>query len=311
MRILFMGTPDIAAACLRHLLDEGREVVGVVCQPDKPKGRGNKMLPPPTKELALERGVAVYQPYTLKDGAFEAELKELSPDIIIVVAYGKILPSYVLNYPRYGCINLHVSLLPAYRGAAPMQRAIMAGEAETGVTVMYMDEGLDTGDIISVCRYPIEHDDDYGKVTAKAAAFGAPMLSATIDGAKAGTLTRTPQPAEGATYAPKIEKPECKIDFSHCAKSIDCLIRALSPAPFAFCRLPSEKLLKVPKATPSKGCGAPGTVLRVSDAGEGYITVACGDGAIDFLEVVPEGKNRMSAAAFVRGRGIKEGDILL
>ena len=310
MRILFMGTPDIAAACLRHLLDEGREVVGVVCQPDKPKGRGNKMLPPPTKELALERGIPVFQPFTLKDGAFENELKELNPDVIIVVAYGKILPSYVLNFPRYGCMNLHVSLLPAYRGAAPMQRAIMAGEAETGVTVMYMDEGLDTGDIISVCRYPIEKDDDYGTISAKAAHFGAPMLSVAIEGAEAGTLTRTPQPKEGATYAPKIEKTECKIDFSKSAAELDCLLRALSPAPFGFCRLPSGKLLKVPKATVAKGSGAPGTVISVSDAGEGHITVACGEGAIAFTEIIPEGKNRMSAAAFVRGRGIKEGDIL-
>lgn len=311
MRILFMGTPDIAAACLCHLLDEGRDIIGVVCQPDKPKGRGKQLLPPPTKVVAEERGIPVFQPFSLKDNSFEQTLHTLAPDVIVVVAYGKILPTYVLSYPRLGCMNLHVSLLPAYRGAAPMQRAIMEGETETGVTVMYMDEGLDTGDIISVHRYPIAEDDDYGTISEKAALYGAPLLSRALDGAAAGTLTRTPQPNEGATYAPKIEKSECQIDFTLPAHRVHCRLRGLSPAPLAFCRLPSGRLLKVAKATPAKGSGAPGTVLSVSDVGQGHITVACGEGAIVFTEVIPEGKSRMSAAAFVRGRGIRAGEVLL
>lgn len=310
MRILFMGTPEIAADCLLTLLDSGREVVGVVCQPDKPKGRGNVMTPPPVKVLAEERGIPVFQPVTLKDNAFLPVLEQLAPDVILVVAYGKILPLYVLQYPRFGCINLHVSKLPKYRGAAPMQRAIMAGETETGVTVMYMDEGMDTGDIISVAAYPILPTDDYGTVSKKAAAIGAPMLIETLDDLAAGNVKRTPQCHEDATFAPKIDKSEYHIQFSASAHTCACLVRGLSPAPLAYVTDQKGRMLKIQKAHATEGKGTPGEVIALSTAGEGEITVACGEGALAITALTPAGKSSMTAAAFLRGRGVALGDIL-
>lgn len=309
MRVLFMGTPDIADRCLRALLACGREVVGVVCQPDKPKGRGNKMTPPPTKVTAEGVGLPVFQPISFRDGAFLPVLEELAPDVIVVVAYGKILPSYVLHAPRYGCINLHVSLLPAYRGAAPMQRAIMDGCTETGVTVMHMDEGMDTGDIIHTAAFPILPTDDYGAVTQKAADIGAPLLNQTLDELAAGTAPRTPQNGDLATYAPKIEKEEYHLQFTRPASELDCLVRALSPAPLALCRDGRGRMCKILSARPTAGEGQPGQVLSTSDRGEGEIVVACGQGALAITALIPEGKNRMEAAAFVRGRGAAAGEV--
>ncbi|MBO5788655.1 MAG: methionyl-tRNA formyltransferase [Clostridia bacterium] len=310
MRILFMGTPEIAASCLEALLCDGQEVVGLVCQPDKPKGRGNVLTPPPTKVLAEAHGVPVYQPFTLKDEALLPVLEMLSPDLIIVVAYGKILPSYVLHYPKYGCINLHVSILPKYRGAAPMQRAIMAGETETGVTVIYMDEGMDTGDIIYTAKYPILPTDDYGAVSQKAAEIGAPLLISTINGLKEGNITRIPQNHDEATFAPKIDKSEYHIDFTKPAYLCDGLVRGLSPAPLAYAVDGKGRQLKICTAHPTEGQGVPGTVIFVSTQGEGEIRVACGEGALAITSLFPAGKSKMSAAAFLRGRGIAEGDIL-
>lgn len=309
MRILFMGTPEIAAACLKALLDDGREVVGVLCQPDKPKGRGNVMTPPPTKVLAEERGIPVYQPTTLRDGAGMPILEETKPDVAVVVAYGKILPADVLNYPRFGCINLHVSLLPAYRGAAPMQRAIMAGETETGVTVMYMDEGMDTGDIIETAKYPILPTDDFGVVSEQAAAIGAPLLLKTLDAIANGTVKRTPQQHEDATYAPKIDKSEYKIDFTQSAKVCSCLVRGLSPAPLAYAIDGKGRQVKICQAQPVAAKGQVGEVISTSDKGEGEIVIACGEGALSITALFPAGKSRMSAAAFLRGRGTAKGDV--
>lgn len=310
MRILFMGTPEIAQRCLLSLLSDKREVVGVVCQPDKPKGRGNTLTPPPTKVLAEEHGIPVFQPVTLRDGAFLPILEELRPDVILVVAYGKILPSYVLDFPKYGCINLHVSLLPKYRGAAPMQRAIMAGETETGVTVMYMDEGMDTGDMIAVSAYPILPTDDYGAVSDKAATVGAPLLLKTLDDLKEGKVIRTPQNHAEATFAPKIEKSEYKIDFSKSAHDCACLVRGLSPAPLAYVTDESGRMLKIQKAHAAEGKGKAGEVIAVSTAGEGEILVACGEGALAITCLTPAGKSSMTAAAFLRGRGLAVGDLL-
>ena len=310
MRILFMGTPEIAKECLALLLRDNRNVVGLVCQPDKPKGRGNVMTPPPTKVLAEEKGIPVYQPVTLKDGALLGVLEELRPDVILVVAYGKILPSYVLNFPSHGCINLHVSLLPKYRGAAPMQRAIMAGETETGVTVMYMDEGMDTGDMISTLTYPILPTDDYGDVSQKAATLGAPLLLKTLDDLKEGKVVRIPQNHEEATFAPKIEKAEYKIDFTKSAAACSCLVRGLSPAPLACVTDAKGRMLKIQKAYPTEGSGQAGEVISASMEGEGKIVVACGEGALAITHLTPAGKSSMTAAAFLRGRGISVGDIL-
>ena len=309
MRIMFMGTPEISATVLRHLVESGHEVCSVVTGADKPRGRGNVMTPTATKSCAMELGIPTYEPATLKDGAFASTLDTERPDIIVVVAYGKILPPYVLEYPRYGCVNLHVSLLPKYRGAAPMQRAIIDGERETGVTVMYMAEGLDTGDIISQVAFPIEPTDNFENIHDKSAEIGARLLSDTLRDIEAGVATRTPQNDSEATYAAKIEKSDCKIDFTRSASVIDCAIRGTTPIPGAFCTH-NGKMLKIFRATPCEGSGRPGEVIAVCGTGTGSITVACGEGALLVEGVIPEGKGRMSAGDFVRGRKIAVGDIL-
>jgi len=309
MKILFMGTPEISAICLRRLIDDGHDIVAVVTREDKVRGRGNVLTPTPTKVLALECGIPVYEPTTLKDEAFAELLSSIDPDLIAVVAYGKILPSSVLNYPKYGCINLHVSLLPKYRGAAPMQRAIMNGESETGVTVMYMNEGLDTGDIISKEVFPIGPLDDFEAIHDRSADIGGALLSRTVIDIGNGTAMRTPQADTEATYAAKIEKADCKIDFTLPAKRLDCIIRGVTPIPGAFAYL-GGKMLKIYKATPVERNGEPGEVLEANGIGTGYIIVACGEGALRIEGVIPEGKGRMSAGDFVRGRKIAKGDVL-
>ena len=309
MKIMFMGTPEIAATCLKKLIGDGKEIVAVVTREDKPRGRGNVMTPTPVKALALENEIPVYTPKTLRDGEFDALLSEISPDLIAVVAYGKILPASVINFPKYGCINAHVSLLPKYRGAAPMQRAIMEGERETGVTIMYMDEGLDTGDIISIEKFPISDTDDFESIHDRSAEVGARLLSETIDAIKDGRATRTPQDSSFATYAKKVEKEDAKIDFTLDAERLDFMIRGVTPIPGAFAYL-NEKMLKICKAKPISAHGAPGEVIELDAGGEGSITVACGVGALRISSVIPEGKGKMTAGDFVRGRKIKLGDIL-
>ena len=310
MRILFMGTPEISAICLKALIDNGHNVVATVTREDKPRGRGNVMTPTPTKVLALEYGIPVYEPKTLKDEAFAELLREIDPELIAVVAYGKILPPSVLEYPKYGCVNLHVSLLPKYRGAAPMQRAIMEGERETGVTVMYMAEGLDTGDIISVSKFPIGPEDNFEDIHDRSASVGGELLSKTLYDIEEGRATRTPQDDSLATYAAKIEKADCKIDFSKSASVLDCMIRGTTPIPGAFAYL-NGKMLKIAKAVPINLNGAPGEVLSADGVGEGSFVVACGVGALRVTSVIPEGKGKMSAGDFIRGRKIAVGDKLL
>lgn len=310
MKILFMGTPEISAICLKKLIDDGHNVCAVVTREDKPRGRGNVMTPTPTKVTALEHGIPVYEPKTLKDEAFAALLSEISPDIIAVVAYGKILPKSVLDFPKHGCVNLHVSLLPKYRGAAPMQRAIMEGERETGVTVMYMNEGLDTGDIISVERFPIGPEDNFEDIHDRSALVGGALLSRTVYEIQSGTATRTPQDDSLATYAAKIEKSDCKIDFTRSAKELDAIIRGVTPIPGAFA-YHNGKMLKIFKATVTNGKGDAGEVIATDGVGVGSFTVACGEGALKVSGVIPEGKGRMSAGDFIRGRKIFTGDKLL
>ena len=308
MRIMFMGTPEIAATCLSALINEGLDICSVISREDKPRGRGNVMTPTPVKSLALENNIPVYTPATLRDGSFYELLSELAPELIVVVAYGKILPKEVIDFPKYGCINAHVSLLPKYRGAAPMQRAIMDGERETGVTIMYMDEGLDTGDIIISESFPIGDKDDFEAIHDRSAIVGGKLLIKAIADILAGCATRTPQDNTLATYAKKVEREDAKIDFSLSARELDFRIRGVTPIPGAYAYL-NGKVIKISNATPVKGCGAPGEVIDLSDSGAGYITVACGEGALKIATVVPEGKGRMSAGDFVRGRKVSKGDV--
>ena len=311
MRIIFMGTPDFAVPSLRALCEAGEDVVAVITQPDKPRGRGYVLTPTPVKAYALERGIPVYQPETLRGGAFDDTLRTLAPDLIIVVAYGKILPLSVLSCPPLGCINVHGSLLPALRGAAPMQRAIMDGHPVTGVTTMYMAEGLDTGDMLLREEIEILTDDNFESIHDKLAEAGARTLLATLAALRDGTLVATPQDNSAATYAAKIEKEDRLLDFSRDAEAVHNLIRGLSPIPLAFTHTPDGKLLKVPAARVARpaadgSLAAPGTVLSL----EGGIEVACGRGSVLLTTVTPEGKSRMSAADYVRGRKLSLGDIL-
>ena len=305
-----MGTPDFALFSLRALVEAGEEIIGVVTQPDKPKGRGYALTPPPVKVYATEQNLPLYQPATLKGEEFSAILSALDPELIVVVAYGKILPKNVLDYPKYGCVNVHGSLLPEYRGAAPMQRAIIDGKAETGITTMMMDVGLDTGDMLLVKKMPIEQNDNFETVHDKLGALGAQALIETVAAMKNGTLTRTKQSDEGATYAAKIEKADCLIDFSKSAQEVHDLIRGLSPIPLAFTHTPDGKLLKVTAAEVASEDGEHTAVGEVLSLDGGKIIVACKKGCVALLSVLPEGKKRMAAADFINGRRIKTGDIL-
>jgi methionyl-tRNA formyltransferase len=312
MRILFMGTPDFALFSLKALVESGEDVIGVVTQPDKPRGRGYALMPPPIKVYALEQNLPVYQPATLKGEEFEALLTELAPELIVVVAYGKILPKNVLDYPKYGCINVHGSLLPAYRGAAPMQRAIIDGCAVTGITTMYMDVGLDTGDMLFKDEVEIGENDNFEDMHDRLGAVGASTLLRTIAALKVGTLIAQKQDASLATYAAKIEKEDCVLNFARSAKSLHDQIRGLSPIPLSFTHTPDGKLLKVLASRVSRvTCPADAIVGTVISLDNGVITVACGNGtALDLLRVLPEGKGRMDAGDFIRGRKIQVGDLL-
>lgn len=309
MKILFMGTPDFALFSLKALDASRHEIVGVVTQPDKPKGRGYTLTPPPVKVFALERGYGVYQPDTLRSDDFFCLLEKLNPDVIVVVAYGKILPKSVLDFPKYGCINVHGSLLPEYRGAAPMQRAIIDGKRETGITTMYMAEGLDTGDMLLSESVPIEENDNFETIHDKLGECGAKLIVKTLDSLENGVAVRIPQNDALATYAAKISKETCAVDFSRDARTVHNLIRGLSPIPLAFTRMPDGKLLKITKAELCEETEAHPKVGEVLSL-DGKIRVACGVGSINILGVLPEGKSRMSASDFIRGRKLSVGDML-
>lgn len=311
MRILFMGSPDFAVVSLRRLIDEGHEIVGVVSVPDKPQGRGKKLTPMPVKAAATELGLSVYTPATLKDGAFLEVLEELRPDMITVVAYGKILPKYVLDYPRYGCVNVHGSLLPEYRGAAPMQRAIIDGRPKTGVTVQMMDVGLDTGDMILKREYVIRDDDDFETVHDALAELGADALAETVRMAvSSGRPTGEAQDDSLSTYAEKITKEEGHLDWSGDATVLHNRIRGMSPFPLSYSYLADGSILKIVKARVSTKASATASAGEVISLDGGAVTVACGNGAVDILAVLPQGKGRMPARDYINGRKIKVGDIL-
>lgn len=311
MRILFMGTPDFALFSLKELYESGKNVIGVITQPDKPKGRGYVLTPPPVKVYANEKNIPVYQPNTLKSEEFSELLKELDPDLIAVVAYGKILPPTVLDYPKYGCINVHGSLLPKYRGAAPMQRAIIDGCKSTGITTMYMAEGLDTGDMLLKEEVEISENDNFEDIHDRLGALGAKLLIKTVDGLENGTLTRTPQDDSLSTYAEKITKAECLIDFSLPANTVHNKIRGLSPIPLSFTHTKDGKLLKIISSEISDISNHSAKAGEVISLDGGKITVACGVGAVNILRVLPEGKGAMSSADFIRGRKIDVGDRLV
>ncbi len=302
-----MGTPEFAMQSLKSIYESGEEIVGVVTTPDKAKGRGMVLTPSDVKKYALEVGLDVYQPTTLKDGAFLETLELLNPELIIVVAYGKILPEYVLNYPKYGCVNSHASILPKYRGAAPIQRAIIDGEKETGVSVMKMDAGLDTGDVILVEKVVIEDDDDFENVHDKLVEASSKGLLKAIELFKQEKVTYTKQD-DNFTYAEKIAKEDCFVDFSKTALETHNQIRGLCPIPLAFTKS-NGKVLKIVKAHVSQkeeNDAQVGEVIFLDSA----IHVKCAEGVIALDTIVPEGKGKMNAKDFINGRKIAVGDIL-
>lgn len=300
MRIVFMGTPEFAVPSLKRLIGDGHEVVGVFTQPDKPKNRGMKLTASPVKVTALEHGIPVCQPATLKtDEAFDA-LAALAPELIVVAAYGKLLPKRVLDLPRLGCVNVHSSLLPRYRGAAPINWAILNGETETGVTIMYMAEGLDTGDIISQRATPISPDETVEELHDRLALIGAELLSEAVSAIGAGTAARTPQDDSRSCYAPMLGRELSPIDFSNTARQIHDQVRGLIPWPAASAELwgQSFKILAVEETGVRSGQSA-GTVLGADKKG---INVVCGDGQVlRILELQAPGKKRMRAVDYLRG----------
>lgn len=305
-----MGTPDFALFSLKALCEKGYDVVGVVTQPDKPKGRGYVLTPPPVKVYALEQGIPVYQPNSLRTEEFASLLSEIDPELIAVVAYGKILPKNVLDYPKYGCVNVHGSLLPKYRGASPMQSAIINGDKVTGITTMFMAEGLDTGDMLLKAECEIAENDNFEDIHDRLGLLGAELLCKTVDGLKAGNITPVPQDHSLATHTAKILKEDCEIDFSKDCDTVHDLIRGLSPIPLSFTHTPDGKLLKVVKSAICERESENAECGKVLSLDNGRIRVACARGSVNILTVLPEGKGRMNAADFIRGRKINIGDIL-
>lgn len=305
MKIVFMGTPDFAVPSLQALLDAGHEVCAVYTQPDKPQGRKQVLTAPPVKELALQQGIPVYQPATLKNEDEQAKLRALAPEVIIVVAYGKLLPKAVLDIPPRGCINVHGSLLPRWRGAAPIQWSVIAGDQKAGVTTMQMAEGLDTGDMLLTYETEIGARETAGELFDRLAQTGAALLVETLE--KLDSITPRPQDDRQSCYAHMLDKQMAMIDWTKSAHEIDCLIRGLSPWPIALTTLAGARL-KIYAAEPVPGTGKPGEVLE-SDPKKG-LTVACGEGALALHEVQLVGGKRMKSADFLRGHAIAKGTML-
>lgn len=301
MRIVFMGTPDFAVPCLQRLLEDGHEVPAVFTQPDKPVGRHAVLTPPPVKQLALSRGIPVYQPTKMRDGTVAALLREMAPDCLVVVAYGRILPQEILDVPPRGCVNIHGSLLPLYRGAAPIQWSVIRGETVTGVTSMFMDAGMDTGDIIDTLTTPIGENETAGELFERLAPLGARLLSTTLAAIADGTVTRRPQNDAEATMAPMLEKAMGRLDLTRPAQELHNQVRGMNPWPGAFCTA-GGKTLKIHETRVTAGSGAPGTLLCADP-----VTVACGEGALQLVTVQPEGKPRMAAEAWLRGARLPQG----
>ena len=306
MRILFMGTPDIAAESLAALIAAGHEIVGVFTRADKPVGRKQIMTAPPVKQLAQQHNIPVWQPATLRDGKAEPIFRELAPDLVVVVAYGRILPPELLHIAPLGCINLHVSLLPKYRGSAPIQWAVLNGDAETGVTIMQLDEGCDTGDILMVERVAIGPETTSGELFDQVSATGAKTLVTAIEKLAAGELTPQPQNDAEATQAPPLTKEMARFDFTQSAAHIHNWVRGMNPWPAAFFELEGKKVKVLESRLAPDAKSAPaGTVLALKP-----LTIACGEGALQLLTVTPEGGKPMAGTAWAAGRRLKAGDSL-
>ena len=306
MRILFMGTPDIAAESLAALIAAGHEIVGVFTRADKPVGRKQIMTAPPVKQLAQQHNIPVWQPATLRDGKAEPIFRELAPDLVVVVAYGRILPPELLHIAPLGCINLHVSLLPKYRGSAPIQWAVLNGDTETGVTIMQLDEGCDTGDILMVERVAIGPETTSGELFDQVSATGAKTLVTAIEKLAAGELTPQPQNDAEATQAPPLTKDMARFDFTQSAAHIHNWVRGMNPWPAAFFELDGKKVKVLESRVAPDAKSAPaGTVLALIP-----LTIACGEGALQLLTVTPEGGKPMAGTAWAAGRRLKAGDSL-
>lgn len=302
MRILFMGTPDFAVASLKRLVEDGHDICGVFTQPDKPKNRGHKLTFSPVKEYALTQNLAVYQPLKMRDGEAMSFVESLAPELIVVAAYGKILPEDILNYPKYGSINVHSSLLPKYRGAAPINWAILDGEAETGVSIMYMAKELDAGDVILQKTTAIGEDEDALALTTRLAELGAEALSEAVEALKNGTAGRTPQDGSRQTYASMLSKEMSPIDWGRSARAISCQVRGLIPWPCATAELNGAAVKVYRTAVGEETAAAPGSVVEANKKG---IAIACGDGKLlRILELQAQGGKRMAAAAYLAGHPI-------
>ena len=297
MRVVFMGTPDIAATCLKKVLADGFEVVGVYTQPDRPKGRGMKLVASPVKELALASGIPVFQPENFRDSETVEQLRALQPDVCAVVAYGRILPQAVLDVPTKGCVNIHASLLPQYRGSAPYQWAVLDGLAETGVTAQYMALKMDAGEIIDVAKTPIGPNETAGELLDRLAVLGADLLSSVLSRFAAGAVASTPQDESKVTFAPMLDKSMCPIDWTKTARQVHDHVRGLHPWPVATMELKGQKF-KVHATAPVEGSGTPGQILGLTKTG---LVIACGQGAVEIRSLQAEGGKRMAAPDYFRG----------
>lgn len=298
MRIVFMGTPDFAAVSLQRLLDERFDVVGVFTQPDKPKNRGMKLQPSPVKEIALAAGLPVFQPAKMRDGTALADLQSLQPDILVVVAYGRILPDDLLAVAPYGAVNVHGSLLPKYRGAAPIQWAVLNGDKITGVTIMQMADGIDTGDMLAKAETPIGEDETAGELFDRLMVLGAELLVDTID--KLDTITPQPQNDAEAIHAPMIRKEMGAIDWTQPAERVHDLVRGLNPWPSAFFTIEGKRM-KLHRTKVVVGKGEPGEIAVIG----GEMAVCCGENAVQLMEIQPENGKRMRGSDYLRGHAIE------
>ncbi len=307
IRTIFMGTPDFALQTLQGLIDAGCNLIGVYTQPDRPKGRGKQLAAPPIKELALQHDIPVYQPLKLRQPEAVAELEALAPDLIVVVAYGQILPKSVLDIPRYGCINVHASLLPRYRGAAPINKAIIDGETETGITTMYMDVGLDTGDMLIKKSLAIGPQETAGELHDRLAVLGRETMEETLQKLCAGTLQREVQDDDQSTYASMMKKEDGRINWGCSAVEVHNQIRGLDPWPGAYTSLNGE-LLKLARTSPENTDGGkPGSIISADNNG---VSIACGTGTLLVKELQLAGRKRLAAADFLRGCPLEPGTLL-
>jgi len=305
-RIIFMGTPDFACPTLQSLIERGENLVAVVTQPDRPKGRGQKMLPPPVKELAEKHGIPVYQPPKVRDPGFVDIIRELKPDVIVVVAFGQILPKALLDIPPHGCINVHASLLPRYRGAAPLNWCIINGETETGVTTMLMDVGLDTGDMLLIRKTALDENEDVQSLHDRMSTMGADLLTETVDRLQTGDIVPQAQDNSANCYAPMLKKDDGIINWHSDARTIHNQVRGLAVWPGA-CSVIDGQVLKIFRTVIGEGSGEPGTVLQ---AAKGRLEVACRSGSLFLQELQLAGKKRLDCTSFLAGYPVSAGTLL-